>query len=393
MMKDCDACAPDYMLPSRAADVDLTKDEGAGKGYQRPTQPRQSAKKKRAKARPPTSTDDDEGNNTDVGEAEFTDTVSDSASKKKKRAPPKSTDQNSSPTPEQLQIAELRGMLAQATATAAPKSAPTPEQLLIAELKDKLEVAELRGKLAQATATAAPKSSPTPEQLLIAELKEKLAQATASAEQREILELKRHNEFLTAQLAAHNAKPDNNVSPQALLQATSDKSTETTKAIAAATQAAHEAAMKQAAAAAEAHQKLAETYAKSQLTQAQTALSFSQHSRGLYRAPPRQYSDDDDFEAVKVRSRAPRTSSSSSKRRRRTSSSSSRRRSGESSSDDENPRRRPAIKHIPQPAQPAQQALNGEQLMAMFKELQRNTQEQMQLQFKEMMKALLPHQQ
>jgi hypothetical protein len=83
VMKNCDACAPDYMLPSRAADVDLTKDEGAGKGYQRPTQPRQSAKKKRVKARPPTSTDDDEGNNTDVGEAAFTDTVSDSASKKK----------------------------------------------------------------------------------------------------------------------------------------------------------------------------------------------------------------------------------------------------------------------------------------------------------------------
>ena len=101
-------------------------------------------------------------------------------------------------------------------------------------------------------------------------------------------------------------------------------------------------------------------------------------------------SDDDDFEDAKVRSRAPRTLSSSSKRRRRKSSSSSRRRSGESSSDDENPRHRPAIKHIPQPAQ---QALNGEQLMAMFKELQRNTQEQMQLQFKEMMKALLPHQQ
>ena len=140
--------------------------------------------------------------------------------KKKKRAPPRSTDQNSSPTPEQLQIAELRGKLAQATATAAPKSAPNPEQLLIAELKGKLEVAELRGKLAQATATAAPKSSPTPEQLLIAELKEKLAQATASAEQREILDLKRHNEFLTAQLAAHAAKPDNNVSPQALLQVT-----------------------------------------------------------------------------------------------------------------------------------------------------------------------------
>ena len=151
--------------------------------------------------------------------------------------------------------------------------------------------------------------------------------------------------------------------------------------------------MKQAAAPAEAHQKLAETYANSQLTQAQTALSFSQHSRGLYRAPPRHYSDDDDFEYAKVRSKAPRSSSSSSKRRKRKSSSSSRRRSGESSSDDENPRRRPAITHIPQPAQPAQQALNGEQLMAMFKELQRNTQEQMQLQIKEMMNALLPHQQ
>jgi len=431
-MKNCDACALDYMMPSRAADVDLTKDEGAGKGYQRPTQPRQSNKRLRnVKARVPTSNDDDEGNNTDgnqdahdevrygVGETDFTDTVSDSASKKTKRAPPKSTDRNSSPTPEQLQIAELRGMLAQATATAAAKSSPTPERLLIAELKDKLEVAELRGKLAQVTATAAPNSSPKPEQLLIAELKEKLAQATASAEQREILDLKRHNEFLTAQLAAHAAKPDNNVSPQALLQATSDKSTETTKAIAAATQAAHEAAMKQAAAAAEAHQKLAETYAISQLTQAQTALSFSQHSRGLYRAPPRHYSDDDDFEDAKVRSKAPRSSSSSSKRRKRKSSSSSRRRSGESSSDDENPRHPPAIKHIPQPAQPAQQAQRNtqeqmqlqfntqEQSMAMFKELQRNTQEQtmamfkelqrttqeQMLQFKEMMKALLPREQ
>ena len=128
-MKNCDACALDYMLPSRAADVDLTKDEGAGKGYQRPTQPRQSAKKLRAKARVPTSTDDDEGNNTDGNqdahdEADFNDTVSDSASKKTKRAPPKSTDQNSSPTPEQLQIAELRGMLAQATATAAASHHP-----------------------------------------------------------------------------------------------------------------------------------------------------------------------------------------------------------------------------------------------------------------------------
>ena len=203
-------------------------------------------------------------------------------------------------------------------------------------------------------------------------------------------EMQRHIDFLTKQLAANAAKPDSTTSAQHLLDMAKDKHdaqgrilNQTTQAVAAATQAAHQAAERQAAFAAAAQQKLADTIAASNAAQTKAFLSLSHGSRAAYRALPRRYSDDDDFEDEEVRYR--RKKRDPKKAGRKKSSSAARHRSGDSPSDDEYSPKPRAIKHVPnaqfaqpaQPAQPAQQPQSMEQMMAMLMELQRNTNEQL----------------
>jgi hypothetical protein len=226
VLTTCNTCPLDYVVPPtipidssgprRKTNIDLTTNKR--RPHRRNRRPTSTQPKTlRSKIDVIASTDDDEDDiddNDDAhDDADYADHVSDSDRKQAKRNPANIPEPNSSPTPEQLEIAALKEKLAQAEMAELQRA----NALLTAQL---------------AAAAAKPNNTISPQDLLqITEDMKQLHNATSS-------------KFQAAVITA------------------TDATTTTAQAIVAATQAAHDAASKQAAAAAEAQQKLVDTMAQ-----------------------------------------------------------------------------------------------------------------------------------